>query len=150
MEGGIKFSIRELNSNVSLHREQLQQVKYLLDVDPGNSEYKDMEKELKEVIAVVEALLAKGNERFGSVIGTNASASDILQYSNSVAQYEMVDPSNLRSSNGDDADIDALLKAEVTKQALKRKISSAAVPDSQPRSTVKLRIKTKDPVIMNM
>ncbi|CAO2828611.1 unnamed protein product [Amaranthus hypochondriacus] len=109
-----------------------------------------MEKELKEVIAVVEALLAKGNEKFGSAIGTSTSAPDIQQYSNSVAQYEKVDPTNLRSSNGDDADIDALWKAEATKHALKRKISSATVPDSQPRSTVKLRIKTKDPVTMNM
>ncbi|CAO2829860.1 unnamed protein product [Amaranthus hypochondriacus] len=90
MEGGEELSIQELTSNISTYREQLQQVKLLLADDPSNSEYKDMQKELEEVIALTEELLvtAKQNDNFVSAIGTSASTSDTL---NGVAQYEMQD-----------------------------------------------------------
>ncbi|CAN6848443.1 unnamed protein product [Brassica oleracea var. botrytis] len=52
MEGGgeEEVSIKELASNLTTYKEQLQQVRQLLSEDPRNSEYADMEKELKEVI----------------------------------------------------------------------------------------------------
>ncbi|XP_021762070.1 survival of motor neuron-related-splicing factor 30-like [Chenopodium quinoa] len=91
MEGGEELSIEELTSNISTYKEQLQQVKLLLEDDPGNSEYKDMEKELEEVIALTEELLetTKQNENFVSAISTNASKSDTVQESNRISQYEM-------------------------------------------------------------
>ncbi|XP_021720185.1 survival of motor neuron-related-splicing factor 30-like [Chenopodium quinoa] len=91
MEGGEELSIEELTSNISTYKEQLQQVKLLLEDDPGNSEYKDMEKELEEVIALTEELLetTKQNEIFVSAISTNASTSDTLRESNRISQYEM-------------------------------------------------------------
>ncbi|GLT34108.1 hypothetical protein SLA2020_086490 [Shorea laevis] len=74
-EGEEELSIDELASNLSTYKHQLQQVKKLLASDPGNSEYEDMEKELTEVIALTEELLAtaKQNEISGSDIGTSAS-----------------------------------------------------------------------------
>ncbi|KAL9241864.1 hypothetical protein vseg_015924 [Gypsophila vaccaria] len=86
--GGDELSIHELTSIISTYRDQLQHVKMLLVDDPGNSEYKEMEKELEEVIALTEELLAtaKQNEDFASVIG--ASTSDGQQ--NSI-QYETHD-----------------------------------------------------------
>lgn len=41
--------MEELATNLSTYKDQLQQVRELLDDDPGNSEYIDMEKELEEV-----------------------------------------------------------------------------------------------------
>lgn len=91
MEGGEELSIQELTSSISTYKEQLQQVKLLLEDDPVNPEYKDMEKELEEVIALTEELLetAKQNENFVSAINTSASTSDTLQMSDRIAQYEM-------------------------------------------------------------
>ncbi|XWS11576.1 hypothetical protein CRYUN_Cryun37aG0010000 [Craigia yunnanensis] len=76
MEGTDELSIEELASNLSTYKEQLQQVRQLLGDDPGNLEYVDMEKELAEVIALTEELLAtaKQNEISGSDIGTSVSA----------------------------------------------------------------------------
>ncbi|EEF34530.1 survival motor neuron protein, putative [Ricinus communis] len=50
MQGGEEVSIEELASNLSTYKQQLHQVRELLVDDPYNSEYADMEKELKEVI----------------------------------------------------------------------------------------------------
>ncbi|KAM7470238.1 hypothetical protein LguiA_008421 [Lonicera macranthoides] len=47
--GGDELSIAELASNLSTYKQQLHQVRKLLDDDPENSEYADMEKELAEV-----------------------------------------------------------------------------------------------------
>ncbi|OMO95507.1 hypothetical protein CCACVL1_05395 [Corchorus capsularis] len=76
MEGAEEVSIEELASNLSTYKEQLQQVRLLLRDDPGNHEYADMEKELAEVIALTEELLAtaKQNEIPGSDIGTSDGA----------------------------------------------------------------------------
>ncbi|XVF26382.1 hypothetical protein REPUB_Repub14bG0011000 [Reevesia pubescens] len=76
MQGTDELSIEELASNLSTYKEQLQQVRQLLDDDPGNVEYVDMEKELAEVIALTEELLAtaKQNEISGSDIGSSVSA----------------------------------------------------------------------------
>ncbi|PSS19008.1 Survival of motor neuron-related-splicing factor like, partial [Actinidia chinensis var. chinensis] len=60
--GGEELSIEELASNLSTYTEQLQQVRKLLDDDPGNSEYADMEKELVEVISLTEELLATAKQ----------------------------------------------------------------------------------------
>lgn len=49
MQGGEDVSIEELANNLSTYKDQLQQVRQLLDDDPSNSEYIDMEKELEEV-----------------------------------------------------------------------------------------------------
>ncbi|XP_048231785.1 survival of motor neuron-related-splicing factor 30 isoform X1 [Ricinus communis] len=80
MQGGEEVSIEELASNLSTYKQQLHQVRELLVDDPYNSEYADMEKELKEVIALTEELLAtaKQNEIPGSDIGTGTSESPIL------------------------------------------------------------------------
>ncbi|KAL5555046.1 hypothetical protein UlMin_037282 [Ulmus minor] len=74
---GEEVSIEELASNLSTYKDQLQQVKQLLVDDPGNSEYADMERDLIEVIALTEELLAtaKQNENSGPNIGTIAGAS---------------------------------------------------------------------------
>lgn len=92
MQGGDEdVSIEELTSNISTYKEQLQQIKMLLAEDPGNSEYKDMERELEEVIALTEELLAtaKQNEDATSGMGTSASVSNTLQNSNATSHYEM-------------------------------------------------------------
>lgn len=53
MQGdGEELSIEELASNLSTYKDQLHQVRKVLDDDPGNSEYADMEKELAEVIFI--------------------------------------------------------------------------------------------------
>ncbi|KAJ9174850.1 hypothetical protein P3X46_013451 [Hevea brasiliensis] len=77
MQGGEEVSIEELASNLSTYKEQLHNVRQLLADDPHNSEYVDMEKELNEVIALTEELLAtaKQNEISGSDIGPETSAS---------------------------------------------------------------------------
>ncbi|EOA24576.1 hypothetical protein CARUB_v10017839mg [Capsella rubella] len=75
MEGGVEeVSIEELASNLSTYKEQLDQVRQLLSEDPRNAEYADMEKELKEVIALTETLLttAKQNEISLSDAGVSA------------------------------------------------------------------------------
>ncbi|CAL9248901.1 unnamed protein product [Arabidopsis halleri] len=77
MEGGVEeLSIEVLASNLSTYKEQLEQVRQLLSEDPRNLEYADMEKELKEVIALTEELLAtaKQNEISLSDAGVSAGA----------------------------------------------------------------------------
>ncbi|KAJ7946520.1 Survival of motor neuron-related-splicing factor 30 [Quillaja saponaria] len=83
MQGGEELSIDELASNLSTYKEQLHQVRQLLVDDPGNSEYEDMERELKEVIALTEEILAtaKQNDISGSNNGRNTSASPGLAQS---------------------------------------------------------------------
>lgn len=49
MQGGDEVSIEELASNLSLYKDQLHQVRQLLNDEPSNSEYVDMERELSEV-----------------------------------------------------------------------------------------------------
>lgn len=70
------MSIEQLASSISTYKEQLEQVRQLLSEDPRNSEYADMEKELKEVIALTEEVLAtaKQNEISLSDAGVSAEA----------------------------------------------------------------------------
>uniref|UniRef100_A0A5B6YUH0 Survival of motor neuron-related-splicing factor 30 n=1 Tax=Davidia involucrata TaxID=16924 RepID=A0A5B6YUH0_DAVIN len=95
-EGGEELSIEELASNLSTYKEQLQQVRKLLDDDPGNSEYADMEKELVEVIALTEEILetAKQNENSGLDIRTSADASPSLHHSGGTSHLNM-EPNNI-------------------------------------------------------
>lgn len=82
-DGGDEVSIKELASNLSTYKDQLHQVKQLLADDPGNAEYADMERELTEVIALTEELLAtaKQHENSGSNIEKTAGVSPgIPQY----------------------------------------------------------------------
>lgn len=70
MEGGVEeVSIEELASNLSMYNEQLEQVRQLLSEDSRNSEYSDMEKELKEVIALTEELLATAKQNSDAGVG---------------------------------------------------------------------------------
>nr|GMD11338.1 survival of motor neuron-related-splicing factor 30 isoform X1 [Ipomoea batatas] len=87
--GGEEVSIEELASNLSTYREQLQQVRALLNDDHGNSEYLDMEKELVEVIALTEELLAtaKQNEDVGLGTGNSADASYDLGHLGSTSTH---------------------------------------------------------------
>ncbi|CAL1384810.1 unnamed protein product [Linum trigynum] len=88
MEGeNEELSIEELTSNLSTYREQLDSVRQLLADDPDNSEYEDMEKELGEVIALTEELLAtaKQSEVIGSSIGTRSSVSPTFGQSKELA-----------------------------------------------------------------
>ncbi|ESW25910.1 hypothetical protein PHAVU_003G075900 [Phaseolus vulgaris] len=80
MQGGDEVSIEELASNLSLYKDQLHQVRQLLNDEPSNSEYVDMERELSEVIALTEELLAtaKQNEISGSTAAPNAGTSPSL------------------------------------------------------------------------
>ncbi|QCD79715.1 survival of motor neuron-related-splicing factor 30 [Vigna unguiculata] len=80
MQGGDEVSIEELASNLSLYKDQLHQVRQLLNDEPSNSEYVDMERELSEVIALTEELLAtaKQNEMSGSTAAPNAGTSPTL------------------------------------------------------------------------
>ncbi|RAL49534.1 hypothetical protein DM860_012967 [Cuscuta australis] len=72
--GGDEVSIEELATNLSTYREQLQQVRALLKDDRSNSEYLDMEKELVEVIALTEELLATAKQNEDFELGTGSSA----------------------------------------------------------------------------
>ncbi|XP_011087620.1 survival of motor neuron-related-splicing factor 30 isoform X2 [Sesamum indicum] len=83
MEGveGEEVNIEELASNLSTYREQLQQVRKVLNDDPKNSELLDMEKELVEVITLTEELLATAKQSDGNselVAGTSAEVSPSL------------------------------------------------------------------------
>ncbi|KAK7816083.1 survival of motor neuron-related-splicing factor 30 [Quercus suber] len=71
------------NPFASLRAGRMGWVRELLVDDPGNSEYVDMERELKEVIALTEELLAtaKQNDISGSDIGTSGRASPSLPHS---------------------------------------------------------------------
>ncbi|KAK7376403.1 hypothetical protein VNO78_34689 [Psophocarpus tetragonolobus] len=75
-QGGDEVSIQELASNLSLYKEQLKQVRQLLKDEPANSEYVDMERELSEVIALTEELLATAKQNEISTL--NAAASPTL------------------------------------------------------------------------
>ncbi|WOL11526.1 hypothetical protein Cni_G20289 [Canna indica] len=73
MQGPEDLSIEELASNLSTYKDQLREVRKLLADDPGNSEYADMEKELEEVIALTEELLATGKPTDADQLDTDAS-----------------------------------------------------------------------------
>ncbi|KAK3037761.1 hypothetical protein RJ639_031132 [Escallonia herrerae] len=83
--GGDELSIEELASNLSTYKEQLQQVRKLLDDDPGNSDYEDMEKELAEVIALTEELLTTAKQSEGS----GADVSPSLRQFGGTSQHNM-------------------------------------------------------------
>ncbi|XAR56250.1 hypothetical protein NMG60_11036656 [Bertholletia excelsa] len=95
---GEELSIAELASNLSTYKEQLQQVRKLLEDDPGNAEYADMEKELVEVIALTEELLAtaKQNESSGLHIGAAVGESPPLPHTTTF-QHDK-EPSNMSES----------------------------------------------------
>lgn len=57
-----ELNINELASNLSTYKQQLHQVRELLNDEPSNSEYVDMERELSEVIALTEELLATAKQ----------------------------------------------------------------------------------------
>ncbi|XP_047964553.1 survival of motor neuron-related-splicing factor 30-like isoform X2 [Salvia hispanica] len=85
---GEEVNIQELAANLSTYEDQLQQVRKLLNDDPKNSEFLDMEKELAEVCYVVieltEELLETAKQNDGSselVTGTSGEASPDLQLS---------------------------------------------------------------------
>ncbi|XP_047325174.1 survival of motor neuron-related-splicing factor 30 [Impatiens glandulifera] len=73
MQGGEEPSIEELASSLSTYKEQLQQIKSLLEDDPGNSEYEDMKKELIEVITLTEELLDTARQNEGAGLGGRAA-----------------------------------------------------------------------------
>ncbi|KAL0348187.1 UNVERIFIED_CONTAM: Survival of motor neuron-related-splicing factor 30 [Sesamum angustifolium] len=71
---GEEVNIEELVANLSTYKDQLQQVRKLLNDDPKNSEFLDMEKELVEVIQLTEELLATAKQSdSGSGLGTGTS-----------------------------------------------------------------------------
>ncbi|KAK7263771.1 hypothetical protein RJT34_31368 [Clitoria ternatea] len=82
MQGGEEVSIQELASNLSIYKDQLLQVTQLLNDEPSNSEYVDMERELREVIALTEELLATAKQNEISISASpaapNATASPTL------------------------------------------------------------------------
>ncbi|XP_057797849.1 uncharacterized protein LOC131013937 isoform X1 [Salvia miltiorrhiza] len=83
---GEEVNIEELTANLSTYEDQLQQVRKLLNDDPKNSEFLDMEKELVEVIALTEELLETAKQNDGSselVTGASGEASPDLQLSGS-------------------------------------------------------------------
>ncbi|CAL9130837.1 unnamed protein product [Musa textilis] len=73
MQGGDDLSIEQLASSLSTYKDQLREVSKLLTDDPGNSEYADMEKELEEVIALTEELLATTKPTDVGQLHTDAS-----------------------------------------------------------------------------
>jgi len=85
MQVADELSIEELKLNLRTYREQLQQVTELLAEDPSNSEYAEMEKELREVIELTEELLAtaKQAESAGAGAKTDPSVSSPKQQSQS-------------------------------------------------------------------
>ncbi|GAB2283763.1 hypothetical protein Dimus_018255 [Dionaea muscipula] len=95
MEDGDELSIEELTSNLSTYKEHLEQVKRLLVDDPGNLEYLDTAKELEEVIALTEELLAtaKQNGNFASSIGTSRNSSSMLTDSIGIPRHKVDQPS---------------------------------------------------------
>ncbi|XP_027162397.1 survival of motor neuron-related-splicing factor 30 isoform X2 [Coffea eugenioides] len=88
--GSEEVSVQELASNLSTYKEQLQQVRKLLDDEPGNSEYLDMEKELVEVISLTEELLAtaRQNENSGLGVGASGDASLSLRHAADFSNVE--------------------------------------------------------------
>ncbi|ONK77384.1 uncharacterized protein A4U43_C02F5970 [Asparagus officinalis] len=102
MQGGEDVSIEELASNLSTYKDQLHQVRKLLIDEPGNSEYADMEKELEEVIALTEELLAtaKHNEESDLVTQHNADASPEQEPFSRISQLNTVSSKYERFSVG--------------------------------------------------
>ncbi|XP_010502269.1 PREDICTED: survival of motor neuron-related-splicing factor 30 [Camelina sativa] len=95
MEGGVEeVSIEELASNLSTYKEQLEQVRQLLSEDPRNSEYADMEKELKEVIALTEELLATAKQNEISLSNAGVSAGETAGSPDLEAAWEKMDSRN--------------------------------------------------------
>ncbi|KAF9587165.1 hypothetical protein IFM89_039605 [Coptis chinensis] len=92
MQGSEELSIGGLASNLSTYKEQLHQVQKLLEDDPANSEYADMEKELQEVIVLTEELLttAEQNGIPGLNIGDDTGASPSQRLSDGTSHYTMV------------------------------------------------------------
>ncbi|KAI6701773.1 hypothetical protein NL676_016097 [Syzygium grande] len=88
MQGEEEVSIEELSSNLSTYKDQLRQVRQLLVDDPGNSEYADMQKELEEVIALTEELLATARQNEISVSDIGRSASESLSFSQAKGSSE--------------------------------------------------------------
>ncbi|KAJ0960808.1 hypothetical protein J5N97_001309 [Dioscorea zingiberensis] len=97
MQGGEDLSIDELASNLSTYKDQLREVRKLLADDPRNSEYADMEKELKEVISLTEELLAtaKQSEIAGLVDQLDADVSP------SEGQFDKTSPSTMEPGQHD-------------------------------------------------
>ncbi|CAK9197013.1 unnamed protein product [Sphagnum troendelagicum] len=52
-----EWSVKELQTNLATYHEQLDQVRQLLDAEPGNAEYVEMAVGLKEVLELTEDLL---------------------------------------------------------------------------------------------
>ncbi|KAH6837919.1 nucleic acid binding/RNA binding protein [Perilla frutescens var. hirtella] len=83
---GEEVNIEELAANLSTYKDQLQQVRKLLNDEPKNSEFLDMEKELVEVIALTKELLETAKQNDGSsglVTGISDEASPNLHLSGS-------------------------------------------------------------------
>ncbi|KAH6804276.1 nucleic acid binding/RNA binding protein [Perilla frutescens var. frutescens] len=83
---GEEVNIEELAANLSTYKDQLQQVRKLLNDEPKNSEFLDMEKELVEVIALTKELLETAKQNDGSsglVTGISGEASPNLHLSGS-------------------------------------------------------------------
>ncbi|XP_058752815.1 uncharacterized protein LOC131626003 [Vicia villosa] len=74
-DGGDEVNIQELASNLTIYKDQLNQVRELLNDEPSNSEYVDMERELCEVIALTEELLATAKQNEISVAAESPSLS---------------------------------------------------------------------------
>lgn len=93
MQGGEEVNIQQLASDLTTYKEQLQQVKLLLNDDPRNSEYVDMERELSEVIALTEELLATAqqNDVVGTGDGTAPPVSRSLPRTEHGEQYDVPD-----------------------------------------------------------
>ncbi|CAL5199659.1 unnamed protein product [Lathyrus oleraceus] len=75
MQDGDEVNIQELASNLTIYKDQLNQVRQLLNDEPSNSEYVDMERELCEVIALTEELLATAKQNEISVATESPSLS---------------------------------------------------------------------------
>ncbi|KAH6761087.1 nucleic acid binding/RNA binding protein [Perilla frutescens var. hirtella] len=83
---GEEVNIEELAANLSTYKDQLQQVRKLLNDEPKNTEFLDMEKELVEVIALTKELLETAKQNDGSsglVTGISGEASPNLHLSGS-------------------------------------------------------------------
>ncbi|KAI5414352.1 uncharacterized protein LOC127138244 [Lathyrus oleraceus] len=75
MQDGDEVNIQELASNLTIYKDQLNQVRQLLNDEPSNTEYVDMERELCEVIALTEELLATAKQNEISVATESPSLS---------------------------------------------------------------------------
>ncbi|XP_008803795.1 survival of motor neuron-related-splicing factor 30 [Phoenix dactylifera] len=78
MQGGEDLSTEELAANLSTYKDQLREVRKVLIDEPGNSEYADMEKELEEVIALTEELLATARQTEAAQLGLDVSLQGLL------------------------------------------------------------------------